>query len=117
MKRICCPTCGSPLKSSAVPVEGLLTMKMGGTTRRMVEALVAAYPKSVPFNRLVDAMYGDDPAGGPENPRTDIAVLASKLRPRLQVFGWTIPRLPPNGSCMPQPRRLVPIEIPDVGRT
>lgn len=85
-----CPTCGHLL--SAIPVAGVSEVPLEGQARKIVELLAKAYPKSVSRTAIWDALYGDDPNGGPDNPDAVINVRIYRLRRQLAPYGWTIPR-------------------------
>lgn len=88
----CCPTCGQALPTGTVPIEALLDIRAEGTMLKIIEELIRAYPRRVSIANIVDALYGDDPNGGPDDPRAVIRVLISRLRPILAGYGWTIPK-------------------------
>lgn len=64
--------------------------------RRIVEALVRAYPRRITNERLADILYGQEADGGPENPRATISVMMIRLRRKLPAFGWTIGKARPG---------------------
>ncbi len=89
----CCPTCGHDLPGGLVPVEALVDAALSSQQRAIVEVLVGAYPRTVSMEKLVDALWGDDPNGGPDNPRRVVHAQVCHIRRILAASGWTIPNL------------------------
>jgi len=85
-----CPCCGGPM-ADAVPVEDLLHMSVPQQQMRIIKALADAYPRAVSKSQLIDAIYWDDPDGGPDNPSNVINQQLCRLRPLVSMHGWTIP--------------------------
>lgn len=79
------------------------SIRCGPVTRRLLEVLASQPGKWVTTTRIIDALYGDDPNGGPDNANLTIRVLVHTARPRLQAMGWDIESI--RGS-----RRLKEIE-------
>lgn len=104
-----CPTCGQPMNAPRVPLEALRLVEFGKRKRRLVAALADAYPRAVNGAALLDAVYGDDPNGGPEAADMALRVLVSQLRKKLVPMGWTIPHQPAGPAGL-QERRLVALE-------
>jgi len=92
MSDVCCPCCGRRLREPAVPLAGLLSVPLPRTGRRIIEELVAAFPRAVPMSRMVDVVYFDDPAGGPASSENCIRVAMIRVRAEIEPLGWTIPR-------------------------
>lgn len=57
-----CPTCGHPIPSDAVAATLI------GKQRRLYEIVATAGSRGVTSMQIMSALYGDDPAGGPESP-------------------------------------------------
>lgn len=57
-----------------------------------MQALARIYPRATTKAHLVDALYAEDPNGGPETASMVIGVHLSRLRRRLPAYGWTIPQ-------------------------
>lgn len=106
--KVLCPTCHRPMSEHA-PADALKDARLDPQCRIIVTELVAAYPKSVPTVRLFDALYFDDPNGGPDNPRSVVAVKISNLRRQLKPYGWTVPKIN-IGEGLHGRYRLEPIE-------
>jgi hypothetical protein len=87
-----CPTCNRPMEATRAPIEGLTSAVMGPIERRIVEALVRAYPRSITRDRMVDIVYADERDGGPDRAQVIMSILMGRLRPKLVQFGWTIPK-------------------------
>jgi len=90
MTSLHCPTCGHDLDAPP-SVASLASARLRPQDRKIVDALSRAYPRAVRTSALVDALYGDDPNGGPEDPSQVIAVRIYTLRRLLPQFGWTVP--------------------------
>lgn len=104
-----CPTCGQHISEAHVPVGALLDIDFGTSKQRLVAALVGAYPRAVPMERLIHALYGDDEEGGPDDAESAIRSMCLQLRKALRPFGWTIPKAHP-GRSDEKARRLAPLE-------
>lgn len=87
---MCCPTCGHALASASPAV--LRDMHLPPQMRTIVDVLVAAYPRQVSVQRLIEALYGDRPDGGPDNPEGVLKTRISAIRKVVEAAGWTIPR-------------------------
>lgn len=83
-----CPACGKPV--DAVPAQALaLSTGLSAHERKVVEALVAAYPRYVTGEFLLESVYGDRWDGGPDS--NSLNVFMVHLRKKLPKYGWTIP--------------------------
>ncbi len=79
----------SPTQNPAVDLQDAPLPK---GQRDIVEALVAAHPRRMHINDLVDNVYAFDPNGGPENAHQVVLVQIHYLRKVLPIYGWTIPK-------------------------
>lgn len=61
-------------------------------TFRVIAALLAAAPKPVMLNELVDFVWGDDEDGGPDSAAKCIDVAIHKVRPVVFALGCQIVR-------------------------
>ena len=104
-----CPTCGQPMNTPRMPLQALRLVEFGKRKRRLVAALADAYPRAVNGAALIDAVYGDDPNGGPEAAELVLTALVSQLRGKLAPMGWTIPHQPAGPAGL-QERRLMALE-------
>lgn len=103
-----CPCCNRPMDAAYAPIESLSEGRLEPQMRAIVSALSKAYPRPVSHSALFDILYGDDPNGGPENPRNVVAVRIWKVRKQIEKYGWTIPHN--NGGIGSNGRyRLAPI--------
>ncbi|MFC3208124.1 helix-turn-helix domain-containing protein [Aquamicrobium soli] len=89
-----CPTCGHEL--AVMPLAGVSEIPLEGQARAIADLLAKAYPKSVSRTAIWDALYGDDPNGGPDNPDAVINVRIYRLRKQLAPYGWTVPKASPG---------------------
>lgn len=88
---IVCPCCNRPMDVDHVPIEVLTEGRLEPQMRKIVTALAKAYPRSVSVPAIFDVLYGDDPNGGPDDPRSVVAVRICKLRTQIEKYGWTVP--------------------------
>ncbi len=87
-----CPCCGAPIAADRLPARMLTDVRgLPLQERRILEALVRAYPRAIDGAGLVDAVYFDRPDGGPLDAANFVQQLVSRLRRRLAPLGWTIP--------------------------
>lgn len=91
MRRVTCPCCGRPVDTGALPVTALAEIPASRHERRILKALVSAYPRRVSGDFLVEALYCDDPNGGPLRAVDVVRVTVTRLRAKLARVGWTIP--------------------------
>lgn len=64
------------------------TVALKRTEARLLGAMVDAYGRVVRREALVDAVWGDDPDGGPMSAMNGISVLVHSLRRRLAGAGF-----------------------------
>lgn len=94
-----CPCCGQVVMPDAIP-----GAEDGSPTfRRIVAVLHRAGGHWLPGVDLADAVYADDPDGGPETALSTISVIIRRDRHRLR--GWRIEGRARHGY------RLVPSEV------
>jgi len=93
-----CPCCGA--QTGKQRISGFFA----GNKRRILEALEGR-PEGVPLSRLVDAVYGSRPDGGPLSAKTTLKVVVHQIRQDLAPMGWVIPSAKTGGY------RLEPIEV------
>ena len=86
-----CPTCGHTIHKGPAPSKALVDAQLSPQEQRIVAALVSAYPRRLSIGSLMDAVYFDDPQGGPECARESVSMTLSRLRAKLPIYGWTIP--------------------------
>ncbi len=86
-----CPSCGQTMHAGRAPIEALEAAPLTISERRLVQALARIYPRGTTKAHLVDALYVDDPNGGPETASLVVAVHLTRLRKKLPSYGWTIP--------------------------
>lgn len=105
---VVCPCCGHALSDRAVPLSALPVASLTWQRRRIVDALISAYPRPLTIVSLIDAVYYSDPTGGPENAENTLRVQVSHLRKELERYGWTIPSVRPGRGNFQQ-YRLEPL--------
>jgi hypothetical protein len=89
---ITCPCCGQPMNAGKAPIDALEAAPLSAVKRTIVRRLAKAYPRSVSADALIDEIYRG--SREPENARTALNVQISRLRDKLPLYGWTIPRAP-----------------------
>ncbi len=87
-----CPCCGSPVNAGGVPISALLDAPLPTVARSIIMTLADAYPRSVTPEFLIERIYSG--TREPEWARTALNVQISRLRDKLAIYGWTIPRGP-----------------------
>jgi DNA-binding response OmpR family regulator len=106
---IVCPCCGGAINTGKAPLESLPEMNVAEQKRRIVAALVRAFPRAVDVKDLVEALYWDNPSCGPDGAERVLRVHVSGLRRDLKRYGWTIPNNT-NGMGNYGRYRLAPLE-------
>ncbi|KKB80809.1 hypothetical protein VW35_00950 [Devosia soli] len=83
-----CPCCHRPLISAFEQVadEASLSMK----ERELFLTVANGFGGSVLREVVVNALYGLDPNGGPDDPRAVIAVIMTKTNAKIAPFGYRI---------------------------
>lgn len=76
----CCPTCGRPYPPA-------LTVR--GPVRQRLVDIIAAHPDGLSSWELLDKVYADDPAGGPDHPNI-INVHVWNVNRQLREQGYEI---------------------------
>lgn len=84
-----CPTCGQTV-SHLDPSRLVAAISLPPQQRRLVDCLVSRFGKYVPTAALVDALYFDDPSGGPLSAKRVVHVQTFHLRKTLEPFGLVI---------------------------
>lgn len=70
---------------------GIVLVQTGSVQFRFLAAMVAAASRGlIAWDDLVEAMWGDDPEGGPEDPRLYIRVMRSRTARYQRALGLTI---------------------------
>lgn len=87
---VLCPCCNQAIAGRA-PIEALSEGRFPPQMRTIVDVLSKAYPRPVSMGNLIDALYGNDPNGGPDDPEQVIRIRICSLRPQLEQYGWAIP--------------------------
>lgn len=80
----------SDCMSAADRAELVAGIALSKFERRVFEALNRRFGKWVHVAELTDAVYWDDPNGGPANPSATLGNFASRLRRKLAPVGLTI---------------------------
>lgn len=86
-----------------LPLSGLLEVPLSHMDRTIVEILSRSYPRAISSTVLTDMVYAEDPDGGPDYAKNSLQVTVCRLRPKLEPYGWTIPR---NATGSPGQYRL-----------
>ena len=83
-----CPCCGRPFDAEFTP-DMLLDLPVTGMQKRILDALVDAWPRGLGNHALIDAMYWDDPEGGPLEAERVLKVHLFRLREKIEPMGWS----------------------------
>ena len=88
MSAALCPCCHRPLVSAFEQIadDAKLSMK----ERELFLAVSNGFGASVLRDVVINAMYGLDPNGGPDDPRAVIAVHMAKANAKIAPFGYRI---------------------------
>lgn len=92
-----CPCCGGAI-TAPMSVDGLLGLPHSPLERRILSAIVAAYPEHVEKPELINAMYWDDPNGGPDDAARTTDVHVYRINRRIAKHGWQIVAMFGNGT-------------------
>lgn len=88
---ILCPCCQQPV-AHHMPAKALADAKLSSSERRLVGAMSKAFPRSVTMSDLVNALYSNNPSGGPDNAENVVRTMLTSVRKKLPAYGWEIPR-------------------------
>jgi hypothetical protein len=92
--RLACPCCGNWLPPGPVAREDLagLLLAAGGSPLfvRIVRRLAWRPGQAVSTADLIEHLYGDEPEGGPNDPRKVIMSIVHLHRNSLSDYGWSI---------------------------
>lgn len=84
-----CPYCKQPVSSTNWNLRELIeTLCMANSHRIVARALRTAWPRYLPLDTLVTALYGHNRE--PEHAADTIRSYISRLRTQLRPFGWTV---------------------------
>lgn len=83
-----CPCCGGEVET--IPADSLTDLKLTPMRRKLVSALVKAFPRPVSTAYLKDYMWAEDPYGGPDSDSNTLDVQISMTNRELRQIGWRI---------------------------
>lgn len=88
-----CPCCGQPTPAQLDPIKALAYIPMTNQERQLALVLAENLERYVSRALVIDALWGDDPDGGPNNIDNHISVLLWKLRrnKQLAAAGFRLP--------------------------
>lgn len=89
--RMICPCCKQPMAAQDRPDFLEYVDRLRPMDRKIVCALIAAYPVSISMPQLVDRVYADDIDGGPEWASSSVAARLVYVRREVIRHGWRIP--------------------------
>lgn len=93
-----CPCCGFTA-GKKTPVEIAELVSLSRLERVIFDTLAAQFGRFVPGPALADAVYADDPDGGPFSAVSCVGVRTISLRKKIEPFGLVIDgRTGPNGG-------------------
>ena len=99
-----CPCCGQPVPPGRL--QALRSLDLTPRQRALVDTLAARMGEWVATDRLADAVYADDPDGGPQNPNQIVADQIYHMGDVLSAAGYAIEAYR-GGSSGGSYRRLV----------
>lgn len=86
-----CPCCGQPVAPGQFQSAVLSrTLGLTGVRAALVDALARSAGQWVPAQRIIAAMYADDPDGGPLTAESVLRSLSSRIRPALARAGYAL---------------------------
>lgn len=85
-----CPCCGHEIAAPRAPIEALEAAPLPTVLRRIVNVLAEAYPRSVSSDFMIAEIYRG--AREPEFASNCVSVQMARLRDKLAIYGWTVPR-------------------------
>lgn len=91
-----CPCCGG-LIGEAAPIQSVIDAEKSWVSKAILETLSKPVGRRVRRDTLIEAIYQIEDE--PENARVVFGVTLTRLRRRLEAFGWMIHR---EGSKGPQ---------------
>jgi DNA-binding response OmpR family regulator len=84
-----CPTCGGHI-AEAAGLDAVREAVTAPAQRLIFDMLSKRAGQPVERDRIMSRVYGDRADGGPERGDVVLKVHVSKLRKKLEPFGWTI---------------------------
>jgi DNA-binding response OmpR family regulator len=83
-----CPCCGK--KMNDTPLNQMQALPLTGKQRLLCGFLAGKIGKWQTRAKVIDAIYGDDPDGGPDGPEMCLRVFVHKARKQLTSIGLDI---------------------------
>jgi DNA-binding response OmpR family regulator len=83
-----CPCCGQPVPPGQF--QALRSVNLSPQQRAIVNALAAGQGEWVPTDRVVSALYADDPEGGAMEASRVVAVQVWRIKRILRAAGYMI---------------------------
>lgn len=84
-----CACCGYSADKKD-PTEISLAIELTRLERSVFDLLASRFGRQVTRTFILDAMYGDDPNGGPENATNVLHVVKCRLRKKIAPYGLDI---------------------------
>ena len=88
--RFTCPCCGEK-RSKPLPPEGLLDAPLTPAEYKILSKLIERKGRGIARDALTDHLYDEHPEGGPDHAYNTVCNHISRIRSKIQKFGWTIP--------------------------
>lgn len=79
-----CPCCGQALPDFPSAAELAVAAKLSPSEATILDVLASRSGRYVSFDAILDALYGDDPSGGPDSGPLIIRVMIHKLRRKIK---------------------------------
>jgi DNA-binding winged helix-turn-helix (wHTH) protein len=89
-KTICCPVCNQALKNPTLEIHQITEIRMTKHRKRILEKLIAAYPRRVGREDIISAVYFDCSKDGPEWAYQCLYSMVLALNKKLFDHGWQV---------------------------
>lgn len=89
-RQLLCPCCGSKMIEAVDHPRHLINVRMSPREKVLLDLFVAKWPRPLRRHSMVNALYGDDPNGGPLTADHTAGTVVTLLRKTLTPFGWTV---------------------------
>lgn len=90
MSKPICPCCGKAIEREIHPAVLGLFVQLPPAERAVFEALCLRMGQWVKSSILLDALYGDDPEGGPHYAAAILSMHLRRIRARIEPLGLAI---------------------------
>lgn len=85
-----CPCCGQSVPSGFIPEIEFIHKQLTVSQIAILELLMQRSPNVVSYEALENAVWGDDPDGGPLTIRKVLHVWGHRIRKIVKEYGWEL---------------------------